>query len=225
MRHETITVFCLIAVLAAGCADAGEGQGGKIKTAREKYPVNVWVDLFDGMTLTGWKTPEFGGSGKVWVKDKAVHIGEGVMCTGITWNGRVLRDNYEVEVEAMRVKGLDFFCGLTFPVGEDHMTLVCSGWGGSVTGLSCINGMDASENETGQYFEFKNNRWYKILVSVTPADIKAYIDEKEIISLEREGRIITIRPEVELSLPLGITTWQTHGAVRAVRIIRLPDPE
>ena len=56
--------------------------------------------------------------------------------------------DYEVTLEAMRVDGNDFFCGMTFPAGKDPCTLIVGGWGGTVVGLSSINGMDASENET-----------------------------------------------------------------------------
>ena len=188
-------------------------------TTAEAEPLGVeWRALFDGKTLAGWKVPDFDGAGKVYVKDGAVHMTAGDGCTGFTYTGPVPREEYEVELEGMRVKGEDFFCGLTFPVGKDPMTLVCSGWGGNVTGLSSLEGMDAANNETGTFLEYENNRWYKIRVRVTKKTIRAYRDDKEIITLEREGRKIGIRYEVEPSVPLGVTTWQTHGAARNIRI-------
>lgn len=56
--------------------------------------------------------------------------------------------NYELSLEAMRVDGSDFFCGLTFPVGSNFCSFIVGGWGGGVVGLSSLNSEDASQNET-----------------------------------------------------------------------------
>ena len=37
--------------------------------------------------------------------------------------------DYELRLEAKRVEGGDFFCGLTFPVGKEYCTLILGGWG------------------------------------------------------------------------------------------------
>ena len=184
-------------------------------------PIGQWATLFDGKTLKGWKAPEWGGSGKVYVKDGAIHMEMGATCTGATYTGAVPREDYEVQLEAQRVDGGDFFCGLTFPVGKDSMTLVLGGWGGMVTGLSCINGRDASENETTQGIEYTKGRWYPIRVRVTKAKISAWVDGNQIADVERKGKEIGIRWEVEESVPLGIATWQTHGAARDIQIRRI----
>ena len=35
--------------------------------------------------------------------------------SGITWQGKALpRDNYAIELDAMKLDGIDFFVGLTF---------------------------------------------------------------------------------------------------------------
>ena len=44
--------------------------------------------------------------------------------TGITYTNPLPRTDYEVTLEAMRVEGSDFFCGLTFPVGSNSCSLV-----------------------------------------------------------------------------------------------------
>ena len=36
--------------------------------------------------------------------------------------------NYEVEFEAQRVMGTDFFVGYTFPVGDSACSLILGGW-------------------------------------------------------------------------------------------------
>jgi len=184
-----------------------------------------WKSLFDGKTLKGWKVPEWGGSGKVTVKDGVIHLAMGESATGITYTGKVPQDDYEIALEGMRVDGMDFWCGLTFPVGDNHMSLILGGWGGSLVGLSCIDGLDASENETSQAIEFVQKRWYRVRVRVTIDKITCWVDDKQIIDVNRKNRKFDIRAEVEPSLPLGICTWVTHGAARNIRIRELTDDE
>jgi hypothetical protein len=182
-----------------------------------------WKDLFDGKTLARWTPTEFGGQGKVRVRDGIIEIDEGATMSGITWSGEALpKTNYEISLEAMRVSGIDFFCALTFPVADTHCTFVVGGWGGGVVGLSSIDGLDASENETTDGMSFANNRWYKLRVRVLPDRIQAWIDEKEMVDVVTKGRRISIRSECDLSRPLGIATWMTSAGVRNIRLRTLP---
>ena len=187
----------------------------------------AWKPLFDGKTLKGWKAAKWEGAGKVYVKDGAVHMEAGDSCTGVTYvDGNSLpREDYEIALEAMRAEGEDFFCGLTFPVGKDPITLVMGGWAGMVTGLSCIDWRDASENETTRMMQYKNKKWYRARVRVTKTHVFAWVDDKLIIALARKGKKISIRPEVDLSVPLGIATWRTHGVACNIRIRRLDEIE
>jgi len=89
-----------------------------------------WISLFDGKTLKGWKKSDFGGDGKIEVKDGTIVLGVGGSMTGITIDRKIPRMDYEVEYEGRRVDGTDFFCGLTFPVGKEHCSLILGGWGG-----------------------------------------------------------------------------------------------
>jgi hypothetical protein len=181
-----------------------------------------WQSLFDGKSLENWKSADFGGQGEVRVRDGRIVLGMGATLTGITWKGGELpHTNYEISLEAMRVSGNDFFCALTFPVAADPCSLVVGGWGGSVVGLSSIDGMDASENETSQVMDFADNRWYRIRVRVTPDKIQAWIDDKNIVDLDTKGRKISIRAEVDLSQPLGIAAWMTEAALRDIKMRRL----
>src|SRR5262249_54003361 len=129
--------------------------------------------------------------------------------------------DYEISLEAMRVSGSDFFCGLTFPVGEAPCSFIVGGWGGGVVGLSSIDGSDASENETTQYKEFTTGRWYKVRVRVTKEKIEAWIDDKKMVDLPTKDRGISIRVEVELSRPLGISSYATTAALRDIKLRRL----
>ncbi len=177
-----------------------------------------WKSLFDGKTLTGWKIPNFGGEGKVYVENGAIVMEMGSMMTGITWTGEVLRDNYELELEGKRLNGSDFFCTTTFPVGKDSCSLVVGGWGGGLVGLSSIDYADASENSTTKVLTFKNDQWYKVRIRVTTETIEAWIDGQKLVTQPRKDHKIGIRMEVDLCRPLGISTWASTGAVRNIRV-------
>ena len=176
--------------------------------------------MFDGKTLRGWKETDFAGRGEVTVEGGKLILGMGYM-TGVTWTGDIPRMNYEVELEAMRVEGSDFFCGMTFPVGEDPCSFIVGGWGGGVVGISSLDGQDAANNETAQYLNFEKGRWFKIRLRVIPDKIQAWIDDEQVVNVETTGRKISIRVEVEPSLPFGFSTWSTTGALRNIRIRKL----
>jgi hypothetical protein len=179
------------------------------------------TSLFDGKTLGNWKPTKFGGEGEIEVADGRIVMRQGNPMTGITWSGQVEKTNYEISLEAMRVNGSDFFCGLTFPVGESPCSFICGGWGGGVVGLSSLDGMDASENQTTKYQEFESGKWYKIRVRVTPAKIEAWIDERQMVDVELKNKKISVRLEVELSKPLGISCYQTTAALRNIKVAKL----
>jgi hypothetical protein len=181
-----------------------------------------WQSLFDGKSLGQWKSTEFGGEGKVTVANGQINLEAGVMLTGITWTGSSFpKTNFEVSLEAKKVDGTDFFCGLTFPVAESHCSLILGGWGGGIVGLSSLDGSDASENETTQVMSFPANRWYRIRVRVTRTRIEAWLDEKNIVDVTTTGRRISIRSEVEESRPLGIASYMTGAAYRDIKYRRI----
>lgn len=172
--------------------------------------------LFDGESLTNWEITNFGAQGEVYVSDGEIVLGMGDGCTGITWRDSLPKVNYEISLEAKRIMGIDFFCGLTFPVNSDFCTFIVGGWAGAVVGLSTIDNYDASENETTTLMKFNKNKWYEIKVRVTSEKIETWINEEKIVDLSHAGKQIGIRPEVELSCPLGIATWRTTGAIRNI---------
>ena len=174
--------------------------------------------LFDGKTLDGWEITDFGTQGPVSVSGGKIIIGMGDGCSGITWKRDFPTVDYEVTLEAMRVDGHDFFCGMTFPVGKNPCTLIVGGWGGMVVGLSSIDGMDASENETMTLKQFENDRWYRIRLRVTAETIQAWIDNEIVVDFTIGDCFLSIRPEVELSKPFGIASWRTTAAIKNIRI-------
>lgn len=181
------------------------------------------ISLFDAKTLGSWKVTDFGGQGDVSIKDGAIYLGAGSYATGITWTGPVVRMDYEITLDAMRVDGTDFFCALTFPVEKDPCTLVLGGWGGQLCGLSTIDFYDAANNQTTRIIPFANGRWYRVRLRVVPHRIQAWLDGDELVDVDTTGRKIGIRAEMDLSQPLGIATWITTGAVRDIRLKKLSE--
>ncbi len=209
---------CLVAagvwlVLAGGLAVTARAQTGNEP---------AWQTLFDGQTLTNWQPTKFIGEGAVKVEAGQIILEAGGALTGISWIGPQLpTTNYEIALQAMRVEGSDFFAGVTFPVADSFCSLILGGWGGTVVGLSSINGRDASENETSQSVIFESRRWYGIRIRVTPGKIEAWLDDRQIINQDLKGRKIGTRIEVDLSRPLGVASWRTKSALRDFRLRRL----
>ncbi len=185
-----------------------------------------WKPLFDGKTLTNWKSSDFGKEGKVEVKDGAIVLQKGNRMTGITYTkGDFPKMNYEVTLEAKKVDGDDFFATTTFPVADSFCSLVVGGWGGQVVGLSSVDGVDASENETNTTKEFDKGKWYKIRIRVTAERIQAWINDKSMVDLDSKDRRIGIRLECGPSKPFGVCTWNTVSAVRGVQVRPLTPAE
>jgi hypothetical protein len=209
---------------AVGCLAMAVGPRPAAAEDAAAGPTTI-QNLFDGRTLGQWKKTAFGGEGDVEVSDGRIVIDAGNPLSGIHWTGQHPRMNYELTLEAMRVSGSDFFCGLTFPVGNDSCSFICGGWGGGVVGLSSLDGSDASENETTKYQEFESGRWYKIRLRVTDGKIGAWIDNMQMVDVDTADKRISVRIEVDLSRPLGVATYNTAAALRNVKLTRLPEQQ
>jgi 3-keto-disaccharide hydrolase len=184
-----------------------------------------WEDLFDGHGLAGWKQTLFAGRGEVECRAGLMILNLGDPFTGVNWTNSFPTMNYEVAMDAMRVEGADFFCGLTVPVGQAFCSLIVGGWGGSLLGISSLDGMDASENETTKFMNFENGRWYRIRMRVTPDRLEAWVDAKKMVDVVTTGKTISLRPgDIELSKPFGLASWQTTAALRNIRLRRVTGP-
>lgn len=186
------------------------------------------IALFDGKTLGKWKKTAFGGEGDVLVdEDGNLEFGFGAVITGVHWGeAPPAKSNYEISLEAMKLDGNDFFIALTFPVKDSHGTFVVGGWGGGVVGISCVDDLNASENETMSIEGFEKDVWYKIRVRVADDRLQAWIDDDEMVSLDLEGRTISLLPgDIELSAPLGIAAYQTRAQYRNIVWKKLPASE
>ncbi|HVS39697.1 MAG TPA: DUF1080 domain-containing protein [Gemmataceae bacterium] len=216
MRPYTIGIALVLGLVrsaAGGTADAPKDDAG-------------WKDLFDGKSLDGWKASDFYAPGKVHVEDGAIVMDKGKIMTGATYTrGDFPKMGYEFVLEGKKLDGGDFFCTTTFPVGDSFCSFVVGGWSGRVVGLSSLDGMDASSNETRTEMDFKENQWYKIRVRVSAKRIEAWIDGDKVVDADTTDRKISIRVECNASRPFGIATYQTTGAVRNIRVRALSDAD
>jgi len=179
--------------------------------------------LFNGVSLDNWEVIDFEGHGNVSVVDSCIIIDKGELISGIRWTGEFPKTNYEITLDAKRVDGRDFFCGMTFPVKESFLTLVLGGWGGSVVGLSSIDGYDAANNQTGNQFSFGSGWWYGIRLRVTDKKIEAWVEGEKIVDFTIGNSSLSLRSEVELSVPFGFTTYKTTGALRNIKLHEIND--
>jgi len=218
---------------AASCGAADPPVKQKLAAAADK---TEWKVLCDGTSLKDWKVTEFGGEGEVEAKDGAIVMQQGSELTGIHWAGAALpKKNYEVQLDAKRVNGSDFFCGLVFPVGDSFCSFVVGGWGGGVVGLSAVDGLYAVDNQTVSYHSFDDNRWYRIRLRVSESYIQAWIakaddkgefrENKRVVNLETKGKRLSVHPAVDLSKPLGVSCYATVAAVKNIRLRELTPDE
>ncbi len=226
---QTLRITVLVSLIGlatsmwvcAALATQKQAEKPKAASPKKSDAKEKWIPLFDGKSLAGWKVPNFGTQGEVEVEDGKIILGFGDGCTGVTWTKDFPKWNYEVRCDAMRVDGNDFFCGMTFPVGDDPCSLIVGGWGGTVVGLSSIDGYDAANNETASGREFKEKQWYTIRVRVTKERIECWIDKDRVVDLPLKDRKISIRPEVDLSKPFGIASWRTTAALKNIEFRKL----
>jgi hypothetical protein len=152
----------------------------------------------------------------VTVKDGVLTLGKGRM-TGVTWAGAFPKTGYEIRFEAARLEGNDFFAAITFPVGESHCTWVNGGWGGTVVGLSNLDGDDATENDTSTLRDFDKGRWYSFRLAVTEKWIRGWMDEALVIDADIVGRRVELRGvDMDENIPLGFASYATVGGIRKV---------
>jgi hypothetical protein len=229
--HRIVTdlyliLFCML--LLFGCKSRSPNYANQaVSNPKDTNQTDInQIDMFDGKSLGQWKVSDFYNPGKVSVKDGSIYIEKsdnGGFMQGIKWTGPLVKMNYEITLEAMRVDGSDFFCGLTFPVGEPSCSLILGGWGGTLCGLSSLDNYDASENETTTFVDFKSNQWYHVRLRVTPDRIQAWLDEKPLVDVDTTDKTIDIRIECVFSLPLGIATYQTTSAIKNIKLKKLDE--
>ncbi|MFO0842949.1 MAG: DUF1080 domain-containing protein [Gemmataceae bacterium] len=185
-----------------------------------------WKRLFDGKTLTNWKSVKFGDEGKVYVKDGMIVLEKGQKLTGIVYTrGDFPKVNYEVTYEGKKIDGDDFFSMPTLPARDEFFSFVTGGWRGTVVGISNVNGANASENITTKSMEFERDRWYRFRVRVTANRIEAWIDREKVVDLDTSDVTLSLHLASRPSRPFGFSSYDTTGAVRDIRLRQLSPAE
>ena len=201
---------------------------GKEEVSHENIPAQV---VAPPSSAEGWNEMNELGPGKwqaiegaadlEWNEESRVmRIGVGTDLNGIRWTGPSPTVPYVVELEARRMSGSDFFCGLTFPVrsGKECVTFIAGGWGGNLVGISSIDGLDASENSTASQQEFEDERWYRIRVEVRDEHLQAWIDDRQVVDAHTEEQKLSLREgPIEACAPFGLATWVTSAEIRGVK--------
>ncbi|HWE93491.1 MAG TPA: DUF1080 domain-containing protein [Tepidisphaeraceae bacterium] len=218
-----LTAACLISPGARG--DAPPAEKPAAKTPDKKPAEPQWQSLFDGKTLGKWKVSDFAGHGEPTVEDGTLRLPFGEQLTGVTYSGEIPKMNYEVELEAQKLDGADFFCGLTFPVDDSFASFIVGGWGGSVVGISSFDGKDAAHNDTRSSHRFDSGKWYKIRLRVLPDKLQAWINEEKVVDVTTTGKKISTRREIDAGKPFGLSSYQTSAAMRNIRIRTLATDE
>ncbi len=223
----------LALVLAAGLGLAGCGtpSGPTASSAPANAPKAVArgkvqeVRLFNGKDLTGWTVLKEGylaGAGPLAVKDGCITLGSTeAELTGFAWAGEFPTGQYEVELEARRVEGKDYFCGLTFPIGESRATLVVGTWDGTVIGVSNIDGRDACENETTKRMDFEAGKWYSIRLRVADGKVQCWVGGEQMFDVATAGKQFSVWIQQDTLRPFGISTLFTAGALRNIVLRKL----
>lgn len=200
-------------------------QETPVKPAPAAEAPAQWV-LFDGKSLKDWEPVDIGGSGEVTLEGGQMIIAQGDSLSGVVYKkaAELPLTNYEISLQAKRLQGVDFFCGLTFPVGklDRCASLILGGWGGSVTGISSIDDLDAANNATGSYQRYDDDKWYKVRLRVTPTNLSAWVDDKQVVDIDIKDRKVSLRAgPMEAYAPLSLTTYNTMAALRNVVLRKL----
>lgn len=188
-------------------------------------PRSVWRLLSDEFA-SSWKAAGIPDEGGTTIKEGEITLQAGQPMTGArfaAWEtAKLPRSRYAIEFEAMRVDGNDFFGTVTFPVNDSHVSLIIGGWGGTLVGISSIDDMDASENNTRGNAHFKNNAWHKVRIEVREDDLRAWINDKLFVNVSTKGHKLGLRPgDIEKCIPFGFASHATQARVRGVIVRRL----
>jgi hypothetical protein len=197
----TLTVGALI----------GACEKRSVLAPTEARAEEAWINL------TGnWVGTE---GGDVSEENGVLQLSFGEQLTAAKWTGDLPTAPFELEYEARRVNGTDFFGAVTFPArGEDCVTFIMGGWGGALVGISSLDGLDAAENETGTAMKFEDGRWYRVRLVCALEKIEVWIDDGKVVDVATENRKLSLRPgPITACAPFGFGSWQSTAEIRGAR--------
>ena len=185
-------------------------------------PETSVMNLLQKESLNGWKPTDFHQQGKCSVNSGVLRLERGKPMTGVTCSlANLPTSKYELSYEARRLAGDDFFAAATFPVNDSFLTFVNGGWSGNITGLSSIDGSDASENETGRLVKFENGIWYSFKIRVESEKLICHVNSEKVVDFDSTGRSLKTRVESRPSQPLGFACYESIGEIRNIQIRRI----
>lgn len=207
-----------------GCSSVQSNPQGEVpwhdllQLSSTPVSTDLEFDFSDTNADRSWRSTNFGGEGEVERIEGGVMLPMGSPLTGIHWPQSLPQTvDYQLEVTASRLSGNDFFCGLTFPVGDTHATVVLGGWGGGLCGLSCVDDEDAGTNATRSFQSFTPNVRYTLRLEVRADAIRAWLDGELLFDQPTVGHKISLRTEMFPSQPLGVASFITRAAIHEVR--------
>jgi hypothetical protein len=104
-------------------------------------------------------------------------------------------------------------------VGDASCSLIVGGWGGGLVGLSSLDDLDASENDTSKSMYLETGHWYHVVLRVTPKKIQAWLDNNKVVDASIVGRKVSLRPgAIYLSEPLGVATYSTTAELKDFKL-------
>jgi len=196
-----------------------------ILTAMLSLAISAQTWLFNGKDLSGWKTARIIGTAQTQVlPDGSVECGIGKPMSGIAYTNDFPTMNYELALEGMRKEGSDFFMALTIPVEKSFCSVIIGGWGGGLCGISSFDGQNAANNMWGEGVTLENNRWYKLVVRVTPGVIQISLDKDRYtarVEFDDYKRLSLRSGDIEETVPLGLATYETKALWRNFTMTRI----
>ncbi len=233
----TAAVSFAILLAVAGCRDAGSAEAGAAddsgSTDRPVADPGSRPDespdasaysvrqLFDGRTMNQWEIIGFGTGREIVVADGCIVAEAGYPLAGIRFTGDELPvTDYSLCLDARKIDGTDFFCCITFPAGQETCSFVMGGWGGPVTGISCVDEADASDNQTRSVKKYEPGKWYPVRIDVTDGRIVCHVDGETVVDLPRDGIRLSVRGDIDKTRPLGICAFETESSWRNIQLIQ-----
>ena len=220
-----LPLFLILNGCQKPATDDGPGKNANSPTTTDSLnsgsDAASWQPLFKDPELKNWEPIEFGETNRHEIKTDSIRVEQGYQLTGVRFTGDLPTSNYQMELEAIKGTGTDFFCCLTFPVQDQFCSLVVGGWGGTVTGISCIDAKDASDNQTTSFRKYEMNKPYLINVTVTDDKLQCRIDDELVVDLALKGVKLSLRTDVDQCKPLSLCSFATGATWNNFRIQRL----
>ena len=218
-----LPVAAACAGLLASAMAAGQARP---RSGRRAAPTGKPV-LFDGKTLDGWKKTDFFHAGEVKVEDGRIVLAAGELddrhhhhAPGPAHDG--LRA--DLRGDAARA-GTTSSPRRPSPWASRTSRWSTAAGAATSTGLSSLDGMDASENETTRSIKYEDRTWYRFRVRVTGEVIRCWVGDKEVIAVNHKEKHVGTRVETGANEPLGFATWKTAGALRNIEVRALTPDE